>query len=180
MRVLVAAASRHGSTAEIAARIGKTMTTHAGLDVIVRAAADVEDVTGYDAYVLGSAIYMGHWLEAARDLVQRYDDSRDHPVWLFSSGPIGDPPKPDEQPVDIGAVVVATRAREHRLFAGALRRDRLGFPERAMAAALRAPYGDFRDWAAVDAWAHEIANALTSPADDSNTDSEGSRHDRRP
>jgi menaquinone-dependent protoporphyrinogen oxidase len=172
MRVLVTAASRHGSTAEIAARIGTTLATHAGLEVTVRDAVDVEDVSGYDAFVLGSAIYMGHWLEAARDLVQRYNEWRDHPVWLFSSGPIGDPPKPDEQPVDIGAVVVATRAREHRLFSGALRRDRLGFSERAMAAALRAPYGDFRDWAAIDAWAHDIANTLAvASADKTNTDS---------
>ncbi|HEU0237938.1 MAG TPA: flavodoxin domain-containing protein [Micromonosporaceae bacterium] len=174
MKVLVTAASRHGSTAEIAARIGSTLATRAGFDVTVRAASDVEDITGYDAYVLGSAIYMGHWLEAARDLVQRYNEWRDRPVWLFSSGPIGDPPKPDEQPVDIGAVVVATHAREHRLFSGALRRDRLGFPERAMAAALRAPYGDFRDWDAIDAWANEIANTLAdAPAGGSTTTTKG-------
>lgn len=160
MRILVTAASRHGSTAEIATRIGETLAIHSGLDVTVRAPHDVEDITGYGAYVLGSAIYMGHWLEAARDLVQGHDGWRDHPVWLFSSGPIGDPPVPDEQPVDIGAVVVATHALEHRLFSGALRRDRLGFAERAMVAALRAPYGDFRDWAAIDAWAHDIATAL--------------------
>jgi menaquinone-dependent protoporphyrinogen oxidase len=106
--------------------------------------------------------------------VQRYNEWRDRPVWLFSSGPIGDPPKPDEQPVDIGAVVVATHAREHRLFSGALSRDRLGFPERAMAAALRAPYGDFRDWDAIDAWSHDIANALAgTPADNTINESKG-------
>jgi len=160
MRILVTAASRHGSTAEIATRIGETLANHTWLDVTVRAPHDLDDVAGYDAYVLGSAIYMGHWLEAARDLVQRYDGWRDHPVWLFSSGPIGDPPKPDEQPVDVGAVVATTHAREHRLFSGALRHDRLGFAERAMVAALRAPYGDFRDWAAVDAWANDIAEML--------------------
>jgi menaquinone-dependent protoporphyrinogen oxidase len=173
MRILVVAASRHGSTGEIAGRIGETLATHTGLEVTVRAAEDADDIDGYDAYVLGSAIYMGHWLEAARNLVQRYDGWRDHPVWLFSSGPIGDPPKPDEQPVDIGAVVVATRAREHRLFSGALRRDRLGFPERAMVAALRAPYGDFRDWAAIERWSHDIAIALGMPGNGSRVEAEG-------
>lgn len=164
MRILVTAASRHGSTTEIATRIGDALAAHAGLDVVVCAPQDVEDIAGYDAYVLGSAIYMGHWLEAARDLVQRCDGWRDHPVWLFSSGPIGDSPKPDEQPVDVGAVAVATRAIEHRLFSGALRRDQLGFAERAMVAARRAPCGDFRDWVAIDAWAHDIANALAPAA----------------
>lgn len=170
MRILVTAASWHGSTAEIATRIGDALGTHTGLDVLVRAPQDVEDIAGYDAYVLGSAIYMGHWLQAARDLVQRCEGWRDHPVWLFSSGPIGDPPKPDEQPVDIGAVVVATRASEHRVFPGALRRDRLGFAERAMVAALRAPYGYFRDWVAIDAWAEDIADALTRAPHTGGTD----------
>jgi menaquinone-dependent protoporphyrinogen oxidase len=174
MRILVTAASRHGSTAEIAARIAEALAAHADLDVTVRAPQDVEEINSYDAYVLGSAIYMGHWLEAARDLVQRHHGWRDHPVWLFSSGPIGDPPKPDEQPVDIGAVVLATHAREHRLFSGALRRDRLGFAERAMVAALHAPYGDFRDWTAIDALAQDIANALThAPHAGANDDPNG-------
>jgi len=165
MRVLVSAASRHGATAEIAARIAATLSTHADLDVTVLAPQDVEHITGFDAYVIGSGIYMGHWLEAARDLVHQHEGWRDHPVWLFSSGPIGEPPKPDEQPVDVGAIVVATLAREHRVFAGALRRDRLGFAERAMVAALRAPDGDFRDWAAVEAWAHHIADTLQAPVE---------------
>jgi menaquinone-dependent protoporphyrinogen oxidase len=174
MRILVTAASRHGSTAEIAGRIGDTLATRAGLDVTVRAPHDVEDIAGYDAYVLGSAVYMGHWLDTARDLVQRHHGWHDHPVWLFSSGPIGDPPKPDEQPVDVGAVVVATHAREHRLFSGVLRRDRLGFAERAMVAALRAPYGDFRDWAAIDAWAQDIADGLVGAPHASNGGATGS------
>ena len=160
MRVLVSAASRHGSTTEIATRIGDVLAAHAGLAVVVCAPQDVEDIAGHDAYVLGSAIYMDHWLQAARDLVQRCDGWPDHPVWLFSSGPVGDPPKPDQQPVDVGSVVRVTRAREHRMFAGVLDRHRLGFGERAVVAALHATYGDFRDWAAIEAWARDIAAEL--------------------
>lgn len=162
MKVLVSAASRHGATAEIAARVAQTLASHPDIDVTVLAPQDVDDISGFDAYVIGSAIYMGHWLEAARDLVHRHEGWREHPVWLFSSGPIGDPPKPDEQPVDVGAIVVAMLAREHRVFSGVLCRDRLGFAERAMVAALRAPYGDFRDWAAIEAWAHHIANTVST------------------
>jgi menaquinone-dependent protoporphyrinogen oxidase len=43
---------------------------------------------------------------------------------LFSSGPVGDPPKPAEVPVDVGAIVAATGARDHRIFAGSLDRHR--------------------------------------------------------
>jgi menaquinone-dependent protoporphyrinogen oxidase len=164
VRVLVSAASRHGSTAEIAERIGRVLRQEFAdapatrVDVLP---PDGVDPDGYDALVLGSAVYMGHWLDGALRLSRRYAESGGHgPVWLFSSGPIGDPPKPDQQPVDVGAVVMATKARDHRLFTGVLDRQRLTFGERALVAALRAPYGDFRDWAAVESWARDIAAEL--------------------
>ncbi|GAA1784720.1 hypothetical protein GCM10009682_03590 [Luedemannella flava] len=75
----------------------------------------------------------------------------ERPVWLFSSGPIGDPPKPDEHPVDAGSAVMLARARQHRVFAGRLDRDRLGLGERAVVAALGAPLGDYRNWAEAEA-----------------------------
>jgi menaquinone-dependent protoporphyrinogen oxidase len=81
-------------------------------------------------------------------------------VWLFSSGPIGDPPKPEEDPVDVAGILAATRAREHRVFAGKLVRKQLSFGDKAIAVALRVPEGDFRDWAAIKGWAAEIAAAL--------------------
>lgn len=81
------------------------------------------------------------------------------PVWLFSSGPIGDPPKPEEDPVDVAEIMQATKAREHRVFAGKLVRKQLHFPDRAIAAALRVPEGDFRDWEEVKGWAAGIADA---------------------
>jgi menaquinone-dependent protoporphyrinogen oxidase len=162
MRVLVSAASRHGSTAEIATRIAEVLGRTPQIAVVVAAPADVASLDGFDAYVIGSAVYMGRWLTDARELIHRMSGSADHPVWLFSSGPIGDPPKPAEQTIDVGDIVDATGAREHRSFAGSLRRDRLGFAERAVVAALHAPYGDFRDWDAIDAWAVNIATSLTT------------------
>jgi menaquinone-dependent protoporphyrinogen oxidase len=86
------------------------------------------------------------------------------PVWLFSSGPIGDPPKPVEDPVDAQPLVELVGARGHRVFAGDLDRSRLGFAERAIVAAVRAPDGDFRPWPEIEAWAREIAAALEVPA----------------
>jgi menaquinone-dependent protoporphyrinogen oxidase len=83
-------------------------------------------------------------------------------VWLFSRGPIGDPPKPDAEPVEVSGIVTATTARGHRVFAGRLDRHRLGFAEKAMVAALRVADGDFRDWDGIDSWGRQIAAELCS------------------
>jgi menaquinone-dependent protoporphyrinogen oxidase len=121
----------------------------------------VEEVDGYDAVVLGSAVYAGHWLKPATALVDRVgSDLAGRPVWLFSSGPVGDPPKPEEDPVDVADLVATTNACEHRVFAGKLVRKQLNFPERAIVSALRVPEGDFRDWTEIRQWAAGIADAL--------------------
>lgn len=164
MRLLVTAASRHGGTADIADAIADRLRTE-GIDATVLPPGEVLDVTGYDAVVIGSGVYAGHWLDAALQFVDRHAaDLGAVPVWLFSSGPIGDPPKPAEDPVDVADVTAATRARGHRLFAGRLHKAGLGFAERAIVLALRAPEGDFRDWDAITTWAAEIAAALRSGA----------------
>jgi menaquinone-dependent protoporphyrinogen oxidase len=166
MTVLVSAASKHGATAEIASALAEGLTRR-GVPAEVRAPAEVSDVAGYDAVVLGSAVYMGHWLGEAKDVVSRSAaDLRDRPVWLFSSGPIGEPLKPEEDAVDVAEQVEQTGAVEHRTFAGRLDRSLLGFGERALVRALRAPEGDFRDWAALDAWAESIASHVRAARTD--------------
>ncbi len=163
MRILVSAASKHGSTAEAATRIAGSLRAGLPADVVIDdlPAAEVGDPTSYDAVVLGSAVYMGRWLDDARKLAERIAADPLRPVWLFSMGPIGDPPKPDEEPVEVGDLVRATRARGHRLFAGRLDRHRLGFGEKAVVMALRVADGDFRDIAALDAWGTQIAAELS-------------------
>ena len=167
VRVLVGAASRHGSTAEVAVRIAEAMRTALPGDAVVdvRPAVEVGDLAPYDAVVLGSAVYMGRWLDDARAAAQRIAARPPCPVWLFSSGPIGHPPKPDEDPAEVAALVAATGSRGHRLFAGRLDRHRLGLAERAMVAALRVADGDFRDWDTIDSWGRQIAAELSLPAD---------------
>jgi menaquinone-dependent protoporphyrinogen oxidase len=146
MQVLVTAATKYGATGEIARAIGDALRDR-GLDCAVVPPEHVEEVDGYDGVVLGSAVYAGHWLKSARKLVDRLGgESAKRPVWLFSSGPIGDPPKPEEDPVDVAEVLAATGAREHRVLAGKLVRRQLSFPERPIVSALRVPEGDFRDW----------------------------------
>lgn len=160
MNVLVAAASRHGATIEIAQAIAATLE-RSNVKAEVMAPDAVESLSGYGAVVLGSAVYMGHWLDPAKRFVDRFaSDLAIRPVWLFSSGPIGDPPKPDEEPVDVARLRNRTGARDHRLFLGKLSKGVLGFSERAIAAAFRAPEGDFRSWPEVEKWASGIARVL--------------------
>jgi menaquinone-dependent protoporphyrinogen oxidase len=160
--VLVTAASKYGSTAEIAEAIGTELAA-SGHDVDVRAPDDVASVEAYDAVVLGSAVYVGHWLEPVRKLIERERDAlRQRAVWLFSSGPLGEPPMPaGDKAVEIDPIVEATGARGHRLFNGKLDKHRLSFPERAVVFALRVAEGDYRDWDAIASWAREIAAELS-------------------
>ena len=111
MRVLVTAATKYGATAEIAAAIAKVLDEH-GLEATALPPEQVKEVDGYDAAVVGSAVYAGHWLKPARELVERHAGAlAGRPVWLFSSGPVGDPPKPEEDPVDVADLLAATGAR---------------------------------------------------------------------
>ena len=160
MKVLVSAASRHGATTEVAATIAADLQAH-GLDAVVVAPGEVLNAAAFDAAVIGSAIYVGRWLEPARDLVEREHEAlRRMPVWLFSSGPVGSPPKPLDDPIDVVRLVQLIGAREHRIFPGFVDKKRLGFGERAIMAAVRAPEGDFRKWSDIDAWAAHIAEEL--------------------
>lgn len=160
MKVLVSAASKHGATAEIAERIG-TILSGTGLDVTVVEPSEQVAIDGYEAFVLGSAVYAGHWRHEAKEFADRVAELDPIPdVWLFSSGPLGDPLKPDEAPVDVAAIVDALSPHDHRVFAGKIDKENLGFGERAILIAVHAPEGDFRDWAAIESWAAGIAETL--------------------
>jgi menaquinone-dependent protoporphyrinogen oxidase len=160
MKVLVAAASKHGSTAEIARSIAESLS-QSGLDTTLLEPEAVAETDGFDAFVLGSAVYAGHWMRSAKALASSLSDRRaDQPLWLFSSGPVGDPPKPAEDPVDISDILASTGAIEHRVFSGCIDTSRLGLGERGIVAALRVPVGDDRDWADIQTWAGSIAESL--------------------
>lgn len=164
MKALVTAASKHGSTAGLGEAVALGLRRH-GFEVDVIAPDDVEDVTPYDLVVIGSAVYAGRWMRAAKDLVQRHCAAlRWRDVWLFSSGPLGNPPVPAEEPADAVVALSASGARGHVLLAGALDPDELRLTERLVVRAVKAPYGDFRDWTAVDRWVEEIAGTSSVKA----------------
>ena len=160
MKVLVSASSRHGATTEIARTIGDTLE-EAGLEAAVLPPDAVTTLDGYGAAVLGSGIYLGRWMDTAKHLVERHADGLANlPVWLFSSGPIGEAPRSDEDPADLPEMMEATHARAHRLFAGKIDRAVLGLGEKVILTAVRSPEGDFRPWEDVRDWARGIAAEL--------------------
>ena len=162
MKVLISVASKHGATNEIGAHIRESLLS-AGLDAEVVAPDAVTELDGYDAVILGSAIYGGQWRPEVKTLVERLQTQlQQRPVWLFSSGPLGDPPVPADDPPDAVRMVESTGAEEHVVFAGKLDRSKLNLLERSMVKAVKAPYGDFRDWDEISRWADRISRALSN------------------
>lgn len=172
MRTLVAYASKYGATEGIAQRIG-TVLQDKGLEVEVRRCEDLDDVSGYDAYIVGSATYEFNWRKAARRFVRRnVDELAAHPVWLFSSGPVG------TEQVDKNGQDVLTAAepkqfstyadllhpRGMQVFRGAFDHEKLRGSDRFFAwmPAIRdiLPQGDFREWPVIESWAASIADEL--------------------
>jgi menaquinone-dependent protoporphyrinogen oxidase len=160
MKVLISTASKHGSTADIGRSIADVLTGE-GIEARILAPEEVTSLDSYDAIILGSAVYAGRWMKPMRELVDRFEgELAGRRVWLFSSGPIGDPPTPEEDPVDVAPILEKTSARDHFLFAGKIDRKKLNFGERAIVGALKAPEGDFRDWVEIRERALAIAKEL--------------------
>lgn len=161
MRVLVTWGSRHGGTEGIAKLIAAALRD-AGVDVDPRAARDVDSIAGYDAAIIGGALYANRWHGDARRLVIRHlAELRRLPVWMFSSGPLDDsaaraPVAPVPQ---VGVLMERVGALGHVTFGGRLAPDVTGWIAHAMA---RDHSGDWRDPAGIRAWAIDIAARLSS------------------
>jgi menaquinone-dependent protoporphyrinogen oxidase len=170
MKVLIAFASKHGATREIAEHVADRLRA-AGLNAEARPIKAVGDLAGYEAVVIGSAVYYGSWLKEAAEFVRRNQAVlASRPVWLLSSGPIS-AETTDEQgrdlcevaePKEIAEFRETIHPREHRVFFGKLDRGALGFVDRLVASlpAFPGSEGDFRDWDQIHAWAEHIAHDL--------------------
>lgn len=167
MRILIAYASRYGSTREIAEAIGDVLEKQ-GVPADVRSAAEVAKLEGYDAVVLGSALYGGGWLDDAVEFLESFQEElARRPVWVFSSGPTepGDPVAalggwrfPEELEPLAGTVGV----RDMALFAGRIDPEQLSMQDWLINRSMRGAGGDFRDFAQIRAWAAEVAKVLLS------------------
>jgi menaquinone-dependent protoporphyrinogen oxidase len=157
-RVLVAYASKLGSTAEIAEAIAQVLRDggHAAAAVPVR---DVTTLEGWDAVVLGSAVYAAYWQRDARKFVERFhDDLQRRPLWLFSGGPLDRRLAKTDQPITPhgAALTRDLGARSHRTFGGRLSADA------AVSEQVRQTHrlGDFRDWQKIVEYGYRIGREL--------------------
>jgi menaquinone-dependent protoporphyrinogen oxidase len=152
MKTLVAYASKHGSTKEIAERIADVLERE-GLSVDLREADEVTVLTDYDRVVLGSAVYIARWRPSARRFLKRFMGElslRD--VWFFSSGPVGVDPKAWAERWTVPKLVNTLGPRigikQHKVFAGRNAHDATD---------------DYRDWDEIEAWAVKIAESVRQP-----------------
>lgn len=165
-RVLVAYASRHGSTAEIAEVIGDKLR-ESGLDVDCKSLSEVDSLKVYDAVVVGSAVYAHHWRGDARRFLHKHAEGlSERPLWAFSSGPVGEG-APGVEPASVEPKRVVAQlerlgAREHVVFGGSVPKPPHGPFERALARSTPPRYSDQRYWAGIREWATRIADALVA------------------
>lgn len=165
-RALVAYATRLGATRDIARRIGEVLRA-AGHGVTVQSVDDPVDVTAFDAAVVGSGVFAGHWHRPAVEFVREHRrELAERPTWLFSSGPVGTIALDQEpkDPADVAELAGLVNPRAHRVFFGALDRSVVDASDLSrfekVIAKRFVPEGDWRDWAAIEAWAEGIAAQL--------------------
>lgn len=165
MTVLVAYASKRGSTAEIAETLAATLRRE-GLKVCLEPAGAVRSLESFDAVVLGSAVYMKRWRGDARHFLKKHRKAlRQKPFWVFSSGPVGDPAldNPDwVEPPKLAEKIEELGGREHVVFGGCLPAEPRGMMERAMIEGVPREYRDRRDWDEIRGWAKQIAEQLVA------------------
>ncbi len=160
-RVLVAYASKRGSTAEIAEAIRDELDAQ-GLAVDCVPASDVRSVADYDAVVVGSAVYMKRWRRDAGRLLRRHSrELAARPLWIFSSGPVGkDPDYSWSEPRRIVETAERLGARGHVVFGGRLPIEPKGFVEKAMVRDTPEELRDARDFDEIRTWAASVAYEL--------------------
>ena len=161
MTILVAYASKHGSTQGIAERISEKLHQLVKVND-VRSIDTVSDPGSYEAFIIGSAIYYGSWMKEATEWVH-YNQAIlvAQPTWMFSVGPLGvDFMDDEQQPKEKVEFQESIKPRDQRVFFGSLDNHKLSFTERMLAKAVRAPEGDYRNWEAIDAWTESIARDL--------------------
>lgn len=165
MSVLVAYASKRGSTAEIAETVAATLRRE-GLKVCLEPAGEVQSLERFDAVVLGSAVYMKRWRGDARHFLKKHRKAlRQKSFWVFSSGPVGDPEQdnPDWiEPPQLAEKVEELGGRGHVVFGGCLPTEPKGFVERTMVEGVPREYRDRRDWDVIRGWAQGIAEQLAA------------------
>jgi menaquinone-dependent protoporphyrinogen oxidase len=164
--VLIAHATRYGSTQEVAEAVAATLHEH-GLALDVQPMRDVRALSSYDAVVLGAPLYMFHWHKDALHFLERHRAGlTQRPVAVFALGPFHNEPQEfqgareqlDKELAKYPWLTPATIA----IFGGKFDPQRLAFPYSLFPALKNMPASDIRDWEAIRAWASELAARFQS------------------
>jgi menaquinone-dependent protoporphyrinogen oxidase len=152
--VLVAYATKYGSTQEVAEAVGAALREH-GLQAEVQLASEVRSLDGYSAVVLGAALYMGHWHKDARSFLKRHRATLSGlPVAIFALGPLTTEEKEQQgsrTQLDRELAKASWLAPVSiEVFGGVINPGKLHFPFNHM------PAGDARDWAAIRSWSYKL------------------------
>jgi menaquinone-dependent protoporphyrinogen oxidase len=175
--ILIAYDTIHGSTAEIAAKIGDDLCDM-GFKVDVKWVGDVTDVADYDGFIVASAIYKFNWLPDAQAFLEKYKDqlaAKKTALFIDGASMSQDTPDtramvkksfidpilskyPDITPVSIGLFGGAfdlTRKKEYTLFEKVVLHILgivLKLPDKKKA--------DWRNWDTINAWAAEVGEKM--------------------
>jgi menaquinone-dependent protoporphyrinogen oxidase len=156
--VLVAYATKHGSTQQVAVAVAARLRA-AGLDVDLRQAQTVREVAGYRGVIVGAPVYTGRWHGDALAFLKRHaNELRQVPVAVFALGPRSlepaDVAESKAQLLAALAKVPSVRPWPIAVFGGVIDPAKLRFPFNRM------PASDARDWTAIAVWADEVASLV--------------------
>ena len=163
-KVLVVYATKSGCSMGVAERIGSALAAR-GVEVDIVSAEKAGDPTSYAAVVVGSGVRMGQWHEPARTWVAANAEAlKTAPLAFYTVGLtlVTDPNKTDEVRAYTDRLIAETGVKpvDVGLFRGRSTGEGFSFMERAIIGAMKVPKGDFRDWAAIDAWTLKVAPRL--------------------
>ena len=165
-RVLIAYASKCGSTGGVAEAIGQVLCSM-GATVDVRLTGSVKDISSYQAVIIGSAIRMGNWLPEATDFVIRQQDELSRVPCAYFVACLTMKDDTAENRKKVMAYLDPVRQKSPKvepaavgLFPGALDFKKLSFGSKAVLKMLGGKEGDYRNWPAVRAWAGDVGPSL--------------------
>jgi menaquinone-dependent protoporphyrinogen oxidase len=160
-RVLVTYATRAGSTSEIAAAIGESLSQR-GLSVDVKPVKGNPSLNGYQAIIMGSAIRMGNWLPEAVDFVKANQSALNAmPVALFTVHMLNtgeDETSRNARLAYLNSVRPLLNNAEETYFLGKMDFSRLSFMDRFISKMVKAVESDQRDWEKIRQWSKTILN----------------------